>query len=158
VLRNCLLLCINCVSGWNYVYFNVIQTFTKKKGGHKSTHMGKFNTRLQMCVPFYCLKLFENIFLLLYRPYSEQRRDRYESKAVRDRSTVFSMVSAVKRSLLVFHSSYCLVFFFFFVYWNLLERLSWKLNNAFVFDYGLFNYSIKIHKDYSIQFWWNFYY
>ena len=31
-----------------------------------------------------------------YRPYSDQRHDRYESEAVRDRLTVFSMGSAVK--------------------------------------------------------------
>jgi len=31
-----------------------------------------------------------------YRPYSEQRHDRYESEAVRDRLTVFPMASAVK--------------------------------------------------------------
>jgi len=30
------------------------------------------------------------------RPYSEQRHDRYESEAVRDRLTVFLMASAVK--------------------------------------------------------------
>jgi len=30
------------------------------------------------------------------RPYSEQRHDRYESEAVRDRLTVFPMASAVK--------------------------------------------------------------
>jgi len=32
------------------------------------------------------------------RPYSEQRHDRYESEAVRDRLTVFPMASAVKKS------------------------------------------------------------
>jgi len=31
-----------------------------------------------------------------YRPYSEQRHDRYESEAVRDRLTVFPIASAVK--------------------------------------------------------------
>jgi len=31
-----------------------------------------------------------------YRPYSEQRHDRHESEAVRDRLTVFPMASAVK--------------------------------------------------------------
>jgi len=31
-----------------------------------------------------------------HRPYSEQRHDRYESEAVRDRLTVFPMASAVK--------------------------------------------------------------
>jgi len=30
------------------------------------------------------------------RPYSEQRHDRYESEAVRDRLTVFPMASALK--------------------------------------------------------------
>jgi len=32
----------------------------------------------------------------LYRPYSEQCHDRYESEAVRDRLTVFPMASPVK--------------------------------------------------------------
>jgi len=35
-------------------------------------------------------------FFLDNRPYSEQRHDRYESEAVRDRFTVFPMASAVK--------------------------------------------------------------
>jgi len=33
---------------------------------------------------------------LTHRPYSEQRHDRNESEAVRDRLTVFPMASAVK--------------------------------------------------------------
>jgi len=42
-------------------------------------------------------KLLKKCFSFsLYRPYSEQRHDRYESEAVRDRLTVFPMASAVK--------------------------------------------------------------
>lgn len=33
----------------------------------------------------------------LYRPFSEQRNDKYESEAVRDRLTVLSMESAVNK-------------------------------------------------------------
>jgi len=39
---------------------------------------------------------FQNMEIKIYRPYSEQRHDRYESEAVRDRLTVFPMASAVK--------------------------------------------------------------
>jgi len=37
--------------------------------------------------------------LQMYRPYSEQRHDRYESDAVRDRLTLFPMASAVKSGI-----------------------------------------------------------
>jgi len=50
------------------------------------------------------------LYLAHNRPYSEQRHDRYESEAVRDRLAVFTMASAVKslnkapKLLTIFHS------------------------------------------------------
>lgn len=43
--------------------------------------------------------LHGTLYLTMHRPYSEQRHDRNESEAVRDRLIVFLMESAVKTVL-----------------------------------------------------------
>jgi len=52
---------------------------------------GKYCTAL-----FHCSYMCTSNAYSLYRPYSEQHHDRYESEAVRGRLTVFPMASAVK--------------------------------------------------------------
>jgi len=54
---------------------------------------------------------FHHIPKMLYRPYSEQRHDRYESEAVRDRLTMFTYndicckkLNKAPRLLIIFHS------------------------------------------------------